>query len=138
LKEASAFNRSNFISGHMSAATTLHVAGVLEGKEKLVLAGMKRTRKDPRIVIKKEFVKKQLSMHLGWGISMHYSFEITSSQLRLVQDDDLTMEELFDMMKNSDQVIRERLNIQSFYKEITDTILLKFISLTEKEKLKPS
>ena len=72
-------------------------------------------------------------MHLGWGISMYYSFEITSLQLRLVTDDNLTMEEMFDMMKNTDQVTRERLNLQRFYREIIETILLKFISVTEGE-----
>jgi len=137
-KGASVFNRSNFISGHLSCANTLHVVQLLEGKEKVVLGLMKRIRKDPRVVIYKEFVKKQLSMHVGWGISMCYSFEITSAQLRLVQDTDLTMEEMFDMMKNTYQVRQESLNLPSFYKEIIETILLKFISITECEKVEPS
>jgi len=136
-KEASVFNRSNFISGHMSFANTLHVVQLLEGKEKVVLGWMKRIRKDPRVVIHKEFVKEQLSMHVGWAISMCYSFEITSAQLRLVKDD-LTLEEMFDMMKNTYQVAQEGLNLPSFYKEIIETILLKFISITECEKVEPS
>merc|ERR1719419_1227666 len=130
-KGASVFNRSNFISGHLSCANTLHVVQLLEGKEKVVLALMKRIRKDPRVVIYKEFVKKQLSMHVGWAISMCYSFEITSAQLSLVQNTDLTMEEMFAMMKNTYQVRQESLNLPSFYKEIIETILLKFISITE-------
>jgi len=131
---ASVFNRTNFISGHLSCANTLHVVQLLEGKEKIVFALMKRIRKDPRVVIYKEFVKKQLSMHVGWAISMCYSFEITSAQLSLVQDTDLTMEEMFDMMKNTYQVRRESLNLPSFYKEIIETILLKYISITESKK----
>jgi len=136
-KKASVFNRSNFISGHLSCTSTLHVVQLLEGKEKTVLGLMKRIRKDPRIVIYKEFVKKQLSMHVGWAISMCYSFEITSAQLRLVQNTDLTMEEMFDMMKNTYQARQESLNLPSFYKEIIETILLKFISITDSEKVEP-
>jgi len=134
-KRASEFNRRNFISGHLSCSKTLHVVQLLEGKEKVVLSLMERIRKDPRVVIYKEFVKKQLSMHVGWAISMCYSFEITSAQLELVQDTELTMEEMFDMMKNTYQVRQESLNLPSFYKEIMETILLKFISVTEGKKV---
>jgi len=130
-KRASVFNRENFISGHLSCAKTLHVVQLLEGKEKIVLNLMKRIRKDPRVVIHKEFIKMQLSMHLGWAISMCYSFDITSAQLSLVQDTDLTMEDMFEMMKNTYQVRQECLDLPSFYKEIIETILLKFISITD-------
>jgi len=130
-EKASVFNRTHFISGHLSCSKTLHVVQLLEGKEKVVLGLMKRIRKDPRVEIYKEFFKEQLSMHIGWSISMCYSFEITSAQLRLVQDTDLSMEEMFDMMKNTYEVSRENLNLPSFYKEIIETILLKFISITE-------
>jgi hypothetical protein len=133
-KGASVFNRLNFISGHLSCAKTLHVVQLLEGKEKVVLNLMKRIRKDPRVVIYKEFIKMQLSMHVGWAISMCYSFEITSAQLSLVQDADLTMQDMFDMMKNTYQVRQECLDLPSFYKEIIETILLKFISITDGKK----
>jgi len=131
---ASEFNRANFISGHLSCANTLHVVQLLEGKEKVVLKLMKRIRKDPRVVIYKEFIKEQLSMHTGWGISMCYSFEITSAQLSLVQDTGLTMQEMFDMMKNTYQVRQESLNLPKFYQEIIETILLKFIAITNGKK----
>jgi len=134
-KGASEFNRRNFISGHLSCSKTLHVVQLLEGKEKVVLSLMQRIRKDPRLVIYKEFVKKQLSMHVGWAISMCYSFEITSAQLELVQDTELTMEEMFDMMKNTYMVRQESLCLPSFYKEIMETILLKFIAVTEDKKV---
>jgi hypothetical protein len=130
-KRASVFNRENFISGHLSCAKTLHVVQLLEGKEKIVLNLMKRIRKDPRVIIHKEFIKMQLSMHLGWAISMCYSFDITSAQLSLVQDTDLTMEDMFEMMKNTYQVRQECLDLPSFYKEIIETILLKFISISD-------
>jgi len=134
-REASVFNRSNFISGHLSCAGTMHVVQLLEGKEKVVLSLMKRIRKDPRVIIEKEFIKRQLTMHLGWAISMCYSFEITSAQLSLVQDEGLSMEEMFDMMKNTHEVREERLNLPDFYKETIETILLKYISITEGKKL---
>jgi len=124
-KGASKFNRRNFISGHLSWATTLHVVQLLEGKRKVVLSLMKRIRKDPRVVIHKEFIKEQRSMHIGC-----YSFEITSVQLKLVQDNNLTVDEMFQMMKNTYQASQENLYIPSFYKEIMETILLKFIAVT--------
>jgi len=133
-QKASVFNRTHFISGHLSCSKTLHVVQLLEGKEKVVLGLMKRIRKDPRVQIYKEFFKEQLSMHIGWSISMCYSFDITSAQLGLVQDTDLSMEEMFDMMKNTYEVSRETSNLPSFYKETIETILLKFISITEGKK----
>jgi len=137
-QEASVFNRNHFISGHLACSNTLHVVQLLEGKEKVVLALMKRIRKDPRVVIYKEFVKEQLTMNIGWAISMSYSFEISSAQLDLHQDKDLTMEDLFDLMKNTYEVRQKSLNLVSFYKEIIETMLLKYISITEGEKLEPS
>jgi len=134
---ASVFNRNNFISGHLSCSSTLHVVQLLEGKRKVVLGLMKRIRKDPRVVIYKEFVKEQLSMQTGWAMSMCYSFEITSAQLGLVQNADLTIEDMFNIMKNTYEVRQESLNLPAFYKEIVETILLKYISITEEEKVEP-
>jgi len=91
---------------------------------------MKRIRKDPRVDIHKEFVNEQLSMEIGWSVSMCYSFNITSNQLRLLQDNDLS--DMFHMMKNTHEVRRENLNLPAFYREIIETMLLKFISVTEK------
>jgi len=54
--------------------------------------------------------------------------------MELVQDNDLTLEEMFDMMKNTYQVRQEGLNLPSFYKQIIETILLKFICITEGKK----
>merc|ERR1719283_650529 len=86
-KEASEFNRRNFISGHLYCCKTLHIAQLLEGKETVVLSLMERIRSDPRVVIYKEFIKKTLlHMHVGWALSMYYSFEITPAQLQLVEN----------------------------------------------------
>jgi len=94
---------------------------------------MKRIRKDPRVDIHKEFVNEQLSMEIGWSISMCYSFEITTAQLSLLQDNDLSMQDMFDMMKNTHEVRRENANLHAFYKQIIETMLLKFISITDKQ-----
>jgi len=134
-KQASVYNRSKFISGHLSFATTLHVVQVFEGKEKVVLSLMDRIRKDPRVIIEKEFTKKQLTMHLGWSISMCYSFEINAAQLSLVQDDNLTIDDMFDMMKNTFQAREQKQFLPKFYKETTELILLKYISITEGKRM---
>jgi len=128
-KRASVFNRRSFISGHLSCSKTLHVVQLLEGKQKVVLSLMERIRKDPRVVIEKEFIKEQCSMNAGWDMTMCYSFDITSAQMGLVQDKQLTLQEMFDMMKNTHQVRKEGWNLPGFYKHIIETILLKFISL---------
>jgi len=134
---ASVFNRNNFISGHLSCSSTLHVVQLLEGKKEVVLRLMKRIRKDPRVVIYKEFVKEQLSMETGWAMSMCYSFENSSAQLGLVQDADLTIQDMFNMMKDTYQVRKENLNLHAFYREIIETILLKYIAMSKKEKVEP-
>jgi len=92
---------------------------------------MDRIRNDPRVIIDKEFTKKQLTMRQGWGISMSYSFEITSAQLSLTQEENLTMEEMFHMMKNTYEVEEEGHNLRIFYKDTVETFLLKYISITE-------
>lgn len=132
-QNASVFNRQNFISGHLSCSTTLHVVQCLEGKEQVVLALLDRIKKDPRVVIHKVFLKTQQAMHMGWSLSMCYSFEISPAQLELVQKTELTLEEMFDMMKNTYEACEENLNVQEFYKEIMETILLKFIAVTDGE-----
>merc|ERR1719494_313254 len=57
-EKASVFNRENFISGHLSCSTSLHVVQLLEGEEQTVNSLMKRIRQDPRVVIGHEFSKK--------------------------------------------------------------------------------
>jgi len=133
-KIASKFNRRNFISGHLSCSRTLHVVQLLEGKRNVVMKLMERIRRDPRVVVQKEFVKEQLSMHLGWDLSMSYSFEITPDQLGLIQNTDLTMDYMFDTMMDTYQAAKDDYNLPSFYKEIVETILLKFIAVTKGEK----
>jgi len=130
-KQASVFNRNKFISGHLSCATTLHVVQVLEGKEKVILSLMRRIRKDPRVIIEKEFTKKILTMHRGWGMTMCYSFEICPAQLGLIQDDNLTLDEMFHMMMDT----FEARDLIKFYKESIETILLKYISITKGKRL---
>jgi len=131
-KVASVFNRENYISGHLSCSKTGDVVQCLEGREKTILSLMSRIMKDPRVVIHKVFQSYQLSMNQGWALSMCYSFEITSSQMEIIQNDDLTIEDVFGMMKNTHQAIREKLFLPDFYKEIMQTILLKFIAVKSK------
>jgi len=132
-KKASVYNKKKYISGHLACSKSLHVVQLLEGREKVVLALMKKIRKDPRVEIQMEFKKKLLSMNLGWGVSMCYSFNITSGQLKVVQRDDISLLKMFDMMKNTSQARRENIKLHDFYKNIIETMLLKYISLTSPE-----
>jgi len=133
-QKASIFNRKNYISGHLACSKSLHCVQLLEGRQATVMSLMKRIRKDPRVVIYKEFKKELLSMNHGWGISMCYSFDITSAQLRLVQSDNVSLESMFDMIKNTYEVRKENVKLQAFYKNINETMLLKFMSECESEK----
>ena len=129
-KVASEFNRENFIAGHLSCSRTLHVVQCLEGKENVTRSLMGRIIKDPRVRIHKIFYKLQPSMHIGWALSMCYSFDITKVQLMLVQNEELTMESIFDMMKTTFEAVQEKLHLPTFYKEIMETMLLKYITVT--------
>jgi len=93
---------------------------------------MSRIARDPRVIITKVFQSHQLSMNQGWALSMCYSFEITSSQMEIIQDDDLDIDDVFSMMKNTHQAIQEKLFLPDFYKEIMQTILLKYIAVKSK------
>lgn len=126
--QASVFNKENFISGHLSCSKTLHVVQLLEGEEQIVQSLMGRIRKDPRVVVEHEFSKELLTMNAGWEISMCYSFQITPSERELIKNKDISIQQMFDMMKSTFQVRQENLNIPTFYKHIIECILLKYIS----------
>merc|ERR1719204_2603139 len=126
--KSSVYNKANFISGHLACSKSLHVVQLLEGEDTVVDTLMKKIRKDPRVVIQKELRKKLLTMSVGWELSMCYSFEITSSERNLIKNEDISIEKMFDMMKNTYQVKQEKLDILAFYKHILECILLKYIA----------
>jgi hypothetical protein len=132
-EKASIYNRENFISGHLACSKSLHVVQLLEGEEQIVNSLMERIRKDPRVTIKMEFKKKLKTMHLGWQLSMCYSFEITSTERQLIQNEKISLEKMVDMMRNTYQVRQENLDVTAFYKHIIECILLKYISSTGDE-----
>merc|ERR1719510_1970791 len=129
-QQASVYNKANFISGHLACSNSLHVVQLLEGEEEVVQSLMERIRKDPRVTIEEEFSKNLLTMNIGWELSMCYSFEITSSERSLITSDDVSIEKMFDMMKNTYQARNEKLDIPAFYKHIIECILLKYMSST--------
>jgi len=134
-RKASVYNKENFIAGHLSCSKTLHVVQLLEGEEQRVKSLMGRIRKDPRVEIEKEFSKQLLTMNAGWEMSLCYSFSITPSDRLLIKNKDVSIQQMFDMMKSTYQVKQLKMNIAIFYKHIIECILLKYISgnLTEYE-----
>jgi len=135
-KKSEIYNQAHFISGHLACTQTLHVVQLLEGKESDVLSLMKRIRKDPRVHIEKEFHKTLLSMNVGWGYSTCYSFAITPGKLRVVQRSDISLENMFGMMKNTYRAVREKLELRKFYKNVIETMLLKYVFMTKGQGLK--
>jgi len=128
--EASAFNKANFISGHLSYTASLHVAQLLEGEENAVHSLMSRIRKDPRVVIELELRKKLSTLNVGWEMSMCYSFEVTLPESRLITNNGISLGETFDRMENTYQVRKQKLDVPKFYKHIIDCILLKYVYRT--------
>jgi len=126
-EKALIFNETHFISGHLAYSQSRHVVQLLEGEKEEVLSLMRRIRKDPRVDIKKEFHKKLLSMNKGYGISTCYSFSVTPAKFRMIHRTDISMESLFGMMKNTYQAKREKLKLHDFYKNVIETMLLKYI-----------
>jgi len=124
------------ISGHLSWTKDFHVAQIMEGKDEDVTALMAKIRKDTRVVIFKEFRRNLQTMNQGWQASLCYSFQITSKQYRLIADEDLTLEQMFNRMKDTYRVRREGLKLSQFYKTTVDTFLLKYISIEEKVRFK--
>jgi len=133
--KAKIFNEAHFISGHLACSQTLHVVQLLEGEKDMVLSLMKRIRKDPRVNIEREFHKKVLSMNMGWGYSNCYSFSLTPTKLHVVQRNDISLESMFGMIKHTFQAKREKLQLRDFYKNVIETMLLKYM-MTECKGLK--
>jgi len=131
---ASKFNTANFISGHLACSKTLHCVQLLEGEERVVSSLMKRIRKDPRVIIERVFKKRLLSMNSGWTLSTCYSFAITPAELAIVKND-ISLKKMFHMMKNTYQAVRENLKLPTFYKNVIETMLLKYIAVTEENGL---
>jgi len=131
-KVSSVWNSSHGISGYLGYTNGLHIAQLIEGKADEITSLMAKIRKDPRVVIYKEFRRTLNTMNPGWNISMCYSFELTSEQYQLIADEDITLEQMFNSMKNTYEIRREGWNLNEFYKTIVDTFLLKYISIEDR------
>merc|ERR1719167_572597 len=103
-KVSSMLNCKHFISGHLSYTTELYVSQLIEGKAMETNYLMAKIRKDPRVVVYREYHRKLKTMNPGWNISMCYSFQVTHEQYRLITDDTITLEQLFNDMKNTCEV----------------------------------
>ena len=120
-KVASIFNSTHGISGHLSNTNGCDVAQLIEGKADEIISLMERIRKDPRIVIYKEYKKKVLTvetMDLGWNFSMCDTFKLTSEQYMIVKDDNIPPEQMFNTIRSSYEAIREGWKLSEFYKTI--------------------
>merc|ERR1719419_1712085 len=123
------FNSSNFISGHLSFTKSFHVIQLLEGLEDTVMSLLERIRKDFRVIIEKEFIRKIQTMNIGWEMSMCYSFNLTQEDLVMIQNHHLSLYQLFDSITNTYEIKRVGVNLPKFYRSIVDIMLLKYISL---------
>jgi len=125
------FNSSNFISGHLSFTKSLYVVQLLEGLEEHVCSLMDRIRKDSRVIIEKEFIRKIPTMNFGWQMSMCYSFNLTQEDLVMIKNPDLSLNQLFESITNTYEVKRLGVKLPKFYRNTVDIMLLKYISLDQ-------
>jgi len=123
------FNSSNFISGHLSFTKSLYAVQLLEGVEDVVTSLMERIRRDKRVIIEKVFTKRLLTMNLGWEVSMCYSFNVTPTDLSVIKNPNLSMEQLFDNITSTYEIKRLGVKLPKFYRNTVDIILFKYISL---------
>jgi len=128
------WNSTHGISGHLAYTNELHVSQLIEGKAEEITSLMAKIRNDPRVVVHKEFKRRLKTMNPGWNVSMCYSFEITSEQYQLIADDDISLEQMFNSMKNTYQIRRAGWKLTEFYKTVVDTFLLKYISVADNVK----
>jgi len=124
------------VSGHLVYTKEHHVCQLIEGKADSIVTLMENIRKDPRVIVYSEFRKRLQTMNLGWNVSMCYAFQITTEQYKLIADDEITPEQMFNSMKNSYEVRREGWKLSEFYKTTVDTFLLKYISIEDNVKFR--
>jgi len=125
------FNSSNFIAGHLSFTKSLYVVQLLEGLEDHVCSLMERIRKDSRVIIEKEFIRKIPTMNLGWQMSMCYSFNLTQEDLGMIKNPHLSLGQLFQSITNTYEIKRLGVTLPKFYRNTVDIMLLKYISLDQ-------
>ena len=130
------WNKKHGVSGHLAYTKEHHVCQLIEGKADSIVTLMENIRKDPRVIVYSEFRKRLQTMNLGWNVSMCYAFQITTEQYKLIADEEITPEQMFNSMKNSYEVRREGWRLNEFYKSSVDTFLLKYISIEDNVKFK--
>jgi hypothetical protein len=130
------WNSKHAISGHLAYTNEHHVAQLIEGKADEINSLFAKIQKDPRVSVYKCFKGKLKTMNNCWNMSMCYSFQITTEQYRLVANDDVTPQQMFNSMKNTCEIRHEGWKLNEFYKTMVETFLLKYISIEEKVKFK--
>merc|ERR1719233_550265 len=124
------------VSGHLAYTKEYHVCQLIEGKAAYIEILMRKILKDPRVTVHKVFRRNLRTMNLDWNMSMCYTFELTTEQFEMITDDDVSLDQMFNSMKNSYEVRREGWKLSELYKTIVETFLLKYVSMKEKLKFK--
>jgi len=130
-KVSSVWNKDNFISGHLAWAESLHVAQLIEGRSEVILPLMERIRRDPRVIIHKEFREDVQVKNTEWDMSMCYWFDVAAQLTGFEEHPDSSIEELCDMIGDSFEVKRDVWGLAKFYETNIDRILMKYVSLDQ-------
>jgi len=92
---------------------------------------MERIRKDFRVIIEKEYIRKIHTMNIGWEMSMCYSFNLTQEDLVMIKNPHLSLDQMFGSITNTFEIKRMGVKLPEFYKNTVEIMLLKYISLDQ-------
>jgi len=132
-KVSSIQNEAHRISGHISYTNEFHVCQLIEGRPEEVLSLMANIRKDPRLIIYKEFSKTLSTKNHYWYEAMCFTCQISTAKVLCKVDEDTTPAEMFDNLENTFKVRLEGSRIFEFYKKGIDIFLLKYVSMIPSE-----
>jgi len=134
-KTASVFNKANFIGGHLVWTEDGYVGQLLEGSKDVVFPLLERIKKDPRVVIDKLYSKDLLTMNAGWEMSMCYSFQKTRMELDFIDNADVSLDQVFDEIKNTHKIKHDRLlQLRQFYMHTINMFTMKYMSVVEQQR----
>ena len=97
---------------------------------------MANIKKDPRIIVYEDFSKTLSTKKHIWYVAMCYSFQISNENFLSRADEETTLAEMIDNLKNTFQVRIEGRKLSEFYKKGVDMFLLKYFSSIDQVKLK--
>jgi len=130
-KVSSFNNKTNGISGYLAWTESFHVAQLIEGRSEVILPLMERIRRDPRVIIYKEFREDVQVKNTEWDMSICYWFDVAAELPGFEEYPDSSIEDLCDRVGSAFEVQRDLWGLANFYETNIDRILMNYVSLDQ-------